>query len=106
MMTAAHRWELLNQALQVTREMTTLGDAGEWVAVMEIEPRRRALLEQAFSSQSPADEQTIGCINEILALDKELMRLGEMVRGQLAGELGQMQKGRKGAQAYRSNRGR
>ena len=41
-------------------------------------------------------------INEILALDKELMRLGEAARGEIAGELGQMQKGRKGVKAYRS----
>lgn len=101
MTNAAQRQELLTQALAVTREMAALGDAGDWLAVVEIEPRRRALLEQAFDGQGAADEQTVARINEILSIDKELMRQGEEARSRIAGELGQMHKGRKGADAYR-----
>lgn len=105
MSNAIKRRELLAEALQVTQDMAALGDAGDWDAVVDIEPRRRILLEQAFADKVPADEQTVGRINEILSLDKELMRLGELARGQIAGELGQMQKGRKGTRAYLNTAG-
>ncbi len=102
MTTSIQRNGLLTEALQVTEEMASLGDAGEWSAVVEKEMQRRVLLEQAFAgNHKPADEQMAATINAILALDKQLMRQGQVARDEVAAELGKMKKGRKGAKAYR-----
>ena len=102
METAVQRNRLLMEALHTTEEMASLGDAGDWRAVVEKEIQRRALLEQAFAgNRKPADEQMAATINAILALDKQLMRQGQVARSEVAAELGKMNKGRKGAKAYR-----
>jgi hypothetical protein len=82
--------------------MVDQGSAGDWEQVLELERRRSGLLEQAFTEALPADEPTASRIRAILETDKRLMSLGVEARDEAASELAQLQRGRKGQQAYRS----
>lgn len=99
------RHQLLNDALEMSRRMASLGDVGDWDAVIELEPERRNLLEQAFSTHAPADELVAERVRAILDLDKRLMAQSVRARNRLADELSQSSKGRKAASAYQSARG-
>ena len=99
------RHQLLNDALDMSRRMASLGDVGDWDAVLELEPERRNLLEQAFSTHAPADELVAERVRAILDLDKRLMAQSIEARDRIADELSHTSKGRKAANAYQSARG-
>ena len=80
--------------------MVDLGDAGDWDAVIALEPERRTLLEQAFATHAPVDEVVAERVRAILDLDKHLMAKSVEVRDQLAQELGRTNRGRKATSAY------
>lgn len=83
--------------------MKELGDQGQWADVIELEPQRRAVLEQAFATRAPVDETLAQRVREILDLDKLLMERSLQVRDEVAAELGQFNKSRKASQAYRAS---
>ncbi len=89
----------------MSRRMASLGDAGDWDAVIELEPARRNLLEQAFATHAPADEVVADRVRSILDLDKQLMAQSIEARDRIADELSQTGKARKAASAYQSVRG-
>lgn len=99
---AASRHQLLDDALAMSRRMAELGDAGDWEAVIELEPARRSLLEQAFATHAPVDELVADKVRAILALDKRLMAQSIEARDRIAAELGRANLGRKAANAYRA----
>jgi hypothetical protein len=99
---APSRHRLLDDALAISRRMAELGDAGDWDAVIEIEPQRRSLLEQAFATHSPVDELVAERVRAILDLDKQLMRQSVVARDRIADELGRASKGRKATNAYQT----
>jgi hypothetical protein len=99
------RHQLLDDALDMSRRMASLGDAGDWDAVIELEPERRTLLEQAFATHAPADDVVADRVRAILDLDKHLMARSIEARDRIADELSQTSKGRKAANAYQSARG-
>ena len=80
--------------------MVDLGDAGDWDAVIALEPERRTLLEQAFATHAPVDEVVAERVRAILDLDKHLIAKSIEVRDQLAHELGRTNRGRKATSAY------
>lgn len=94
---------MLDQALQLSQRMASLGAEGDWAQVVELEKQRSGLLERAFAGEVSVDELMASQIRAILDLDRELMSLGVAARGEVAAELGLMQRGRKGSQAYRSS---
>ncbi len=94
------RYRLLDDALTMSRRMVDLGDAGDWDAVIALEPERRRLLEQAFATHAPVDEVVAERVRAILDLDKHLMAKSIEVRDQLAQELGRTNRGRKATSAY------
>jgi len=96
------RHQLLNDALEMSRRMASFGDIGDWDAVIELEPERRNLLEQAFSTHAPADELVAERVRAILDLDKRLMAQSIEARDRVADELSQSSKGRKATSAYQS----
>ena len=98
------RHRLLNDALDISRRMAQLGDAGDWDAVIALEPERRLLLEQAFATHAPADEIVADRVRAILDLDKHLMACSIQARDLIAEELGRTSKGRKAATAYQAAR--
>ena len=99
---AASRHQLLDDALDMSRRMAALGDAGDWDAVIALEPERRALLEQAFATHAPADQVVADRVRAILDLDKQLMARSIQARDLIAEELSSTSKGRKAASAYHS----
>jgi hypothetical protein len=99
------RHSLLDDALDMSRRMARLGDAGDWDAVIALEPERRTLLERAFATHAPADELVADRVHAILELDKRLMARSIEVRDGIAEELGRTSKGRKATSAYQAARG-
>ncbi|MCG6966525.1 MAG: flagellar protein FliT [Chromatiaceae bacterium] len=99
------RHRLLDDALDMSRRMAELGDAGDWDGVIALEPERRGLLEQAFATHAPVDEFVTERVRAILDLDKRLVAQSIAARDQIAEELGQHNKGRKAANAYHAARG-
>lgn len=98
----ASRHQLLNDALSISERMAALGDAGDWDAVIALEPERRSLLEKAFATHAPADEVVADRVRAILDLDRQLMAQSVEARDRIAEELGQASKGRKATNAYQS----
>lgn len=99
---AATRHQLLDDALAMSRRMAELGDAGDWDAVIALEPERRGLLEQAFATHAPVDEFVTDRVRAILDLDKQLMARSVRARDCIADELGRASKGRKATNAYQT----
>ena len=96
------RHQLLNDALEMSRRMASLGDAGDWDSVIELEPERRTLLERAFATHVPADELVAERVRAILDLDRRLVAQSIQARDRIAEALGQASKGRKAANAYQA----
>ena len=82
--------------------MAVLADAGDWPAVIDLEPRRRRLIEQAFATHAPIDEVITERVKAILALDKRLMAQTISARDGLAAEISRATKGRKATSAYQA----
>ena len=82
--------------------MAVLADAGDWPAVIDLEPRRRRLIEQAFATHAPIDEVITERVKAILALDKRLMAQTIGARDGLAAEISRATKGRKATSAYQA----
>ena len=99
---SASRHQLLDDALALSQGMATRAESGEWAAVIELEAKRRALLEQAFATRVPADEFVAERVRAILDLDKVLMTLSLDARERVAAELSSASKGRKATSAYQS----
>ena len=96
------RHQLLNDALAMSQRMAALGDAGDWDAVIDLEPRRRTLLEAAFATHAPADELIAERVQAILELDRRLMAQSVAARDRVAAEISRAAKGRKASTAYHS----
>jgi hypothetical protein len=101
---SASRHQLLDDALAISERMTELAEAGDWAAVIELEPRRRGLLERAFATHAPIDEVIAGRVRAILALDKVLMQRTISVRDGIGAEISRATKGRKATSAYEAAR--
>lgn len=84
--------------------MADFGQAGDWDAVIELEPQRRSLLEEAFSTHAPIDELIADRVKAILDLDRRLMSHSVAARDQVAAEITRATKGRKAASAYQQAR--
>lgn len=93
---------LLDEALDLSREMLALSEKGDWNRVIELEPQRRDKINRALARRTTLNESDAGTIRDILALDKTLIRRGIEAREAVAAEIGQMRLGRKVSQAYRS----
>jgi hypothetical protein len=102
---APSRHELLDHALAMSRRMADLGEAGEWEAVIELEPQRRSLLEQAFATHAPVDELIADRVKAILDLDRRLMSQSVAARDRVAAEITRAAKGRKATTAYQQASG-
>lgn len=94
--------QLLDEALNLSREMLERSEQGDWARVIELEPRRREKLDLALTRKSALNETDAGRIRDILKLDKSLIRRGIQARDSVADELTQMRIGRKVSQAYRA----
>jgi hypothetical protein len=98
-----NRSDLLDQALGLTYGMLENAEANEWQTVIALEARRRQMLEQAFATREPLNEELALRVREILDLDKGLLEVSTRLRDQLGGELNQMNKANRASQAYRAH---
>jgi hypothetical protein len=96
------RHQLLDDALAMSERMAALGDAGDWPAVIALEPERRSLLERAFATHAPLDEVIADRVKAILALDKRLMAQTVTARDGLAADISRATRGRKATSAYQA----
>lgn len=99
---ATNRHQLLVEAVAVSRRMLMRAEVDDWAEVIQLEAERRNLLEQAFATRAPVDEDLARKVREILELDKDLIARSLQVRDLVAAELSQASRGRKVADAYRS----
>lgn len=100
---SGERKRLLDQAVSQTHRMLTLAAEDAWQEVVALEAERRALLEQAFATREPLTESLAARVREILELDKILMEASLRVRDQVGAELGRLNRGRRGTDAYRAS---
>jgi hypothetical protein len=96
------RHKLLDQALHMSQRMAELGESGQWAEVIELEPRRRDLLERAFATHAPVDDVIAERVKAILDLDKRLMSKTVAARDEVAAEISRASKGRKATSAYQT----
>lgn len=96
------RHQLLNDALAMSQRMAALGEAGDWEAVIDLEPQRRELLEQAFATHAPVDSVIAERVRVILELDRQLMTQSIEARDRVAGEISRASRGRKATNAYQA----
>ena len=96
------RHALLDRAVAMSRRMCALGGEGEWSAVIDLEPQRRELLEQAFATREPVDDDLAAKVREIMELDKGLIHLSEQAREEIAGDLSRASRGKRVTRAYHS----
>ncbi len=96
------RHALLDEALELTKRMAALGEDGDWPSVIEIEPKRRELLERAFATRDMADEQIADRVRAILGMDRRLIALSLAARDRIGEELAQTGKARRATSAYQT----
>lgn len=97
------REQLLDEAVRQTHQMLALATEDAWQEVVALEAERRALLEQAFATREPLSEPLAARVREILELDKVLMEASLRIRDEIGTELGQINRGRRGTEAYRAS---
>lgn len=96
------RNQLLDQALALSQRMHDLGVEEQWDSVVELEPQRRALLEQAFATRVPVNQDAAEKVRQIIELDKVLVTRSLQARDQMGEQLGVLNKSRKASRAYQS----
>jgi hypothetical protein len=92
----------LEEVLQLSRRMLQAAQAGDWPALLEQERERRTTLDEIFThSVSPQETPAMAAaIQELLHLDRQIARLGNEARRQVAGELKKLRQGRQVHIAY------
>lgn len=97
------REQLFDEAVRQTHRMLALATEDAWQEVVALEAERRALLEQAFATREPLSESLAARVREILELDKVLMEASLRIRDEIGTELGRINRGRRGTEAYRAS---
>lgn len=94
----------MTEVERLTADMLAAAKAQDWVRLTELEERRRGALAALFAERIEAGSgiELADGIRRVLAADRELMSLGEAGRREAAGALGELERGRRGAAAYRS----
>ena len=95
---------LLQQILEITREMRTAALESDWEFVQQSEVRRRPLIERCFPLQDGEvnSELAAASIREIIELDLSIKSLALFAHDELAQSLGKLKLGRQAVSAYAS----
>ncbi len=95
-------WSLI---MSMTQQMREAAEAGEWAKLLDLEPKRRALLGDFFSR--PVDPENIFKVQEniktIMRLDKIITEASQARRDELSAEQADVNHSRKAQKAYASN---
>lgn len=91
----------LETSLVMSRQMLDMARQGLWDDVIACEAERSALL-QAFFQNPPtqAKDSIVEKLRELVAMDEEIMALGEIRRNELGDELHKMEHSKKAIKAY------
>ena len=99
--------DLCREISAVTRDMHVAAKQQEWESVSALEFRRRTLFARAFSEQEQlggyVPELTpllVSTIQDVLAMDHELVQAGRAERKELATALGRFRDGRRARALY------
>ncbi len=92
----------LASALELSQHMLAACRSQDWALLLELESRRRILLEQAFSrsdmSMPPAS--IAESIHQLMALDRDILACCEEEKQSCAQQLQQLARGKNAADAY------
>lgn len=92
---------LLDEALALSHAMLARGSEGDWDDVVALEAQRKDMLRSAFAAGAEFDPVGVKQrVEEILALDKQLVSASIKARDAIASELSGFNRGRKAARAY------
>ncbi|MCB1849654.1 MAG: flagellar protein FliT [Gammaproteobacteria bacterium] len=93
---------LLQQILEITREMRTAALESDWELVQQSEAQRSFLIARCFPLQeAPVDpELTAASIDEIIELDRSIQSLALLARDEITHSLGKLKRGRQAINAY------
>lgn len=99
------REQLFDKILSISRQMVFLADKSDWEKISTLQKQRQEMLLVFFAEKiSLEDAKTVESgINEILNLDKTLMRKGHSVIKDISGELNTISIGQKVSNAYLDN---
>lgn len=96
------------EILALSRRMLDEAHRGAWVEVAESEAARRTRLETLFPfTGAPTGAPAIltDCIHQVLAIDRELLSLGQTQRTALNQALATLSRGERARVAYQANDG-
>lgn len=94
----------LQQLIAMSRSMLDKAKEESWDEVIALEEFRRELIHAFFLEPTPQAYEAIvsNGIQEIIAIDNEIMELGEFKRLKLSHALQKMDQGKKAVKAYTS----
>jgi len=106
-MDTTDRIALLGQILATSREIRARIQAGDWMAGLERNEQRDALIRDCFAPPGRFSDPAAAAsmLREILDLDSETLRLAQQSRGELAVMAGRLRQGRAAAAVYRRHEG-
>lgn len=88
----------------LTQQLLACATAADWDCAMAIEADRRPLLYQVFGDVPLGSHSRYrALLQEILAVDQEIIHLAKQRHGELSGLLRQLGQGRSACRVYESN---
>lgn len=97
-----------SEILALSRRMLDDAHRGAWVEVAESEATRRVRLDTLFPFVAgPAGAPAIlaDCIHQVLAIDREMLSMGQTQRTELSQALATLNRGERARAAYQANDG-
>lgn len=92
---------ILDSALQLSRNMLDAAREENWLEVAQLEAERQKLLMDSLAGESPEKTPLISeKVNQFLVVDQELQQLLVQARNQIRDELIELNKVRDAARAY------
>ncbi|MFQ5643906.1 MAG: flagellar protein FliT [Thiogranum sp.] len=97
-----NRGQQLRDVIELSKDMLSKAQAGEWELVAGLEARRKALVAGCFEQPTSGQDapEVAVAIREILSLNQQLTRLGEQCREQLGCDIHASKVGRNASEAY------
>ncbi len=91
------------QVIKMTQGMLDHAEKDEWEQVSKLESLRQSAIKQCFDTPVPLAETTTvrTHIKQLMAVDQQIIKLGDNKRGQLAGEIQGQRRSRQVCQTYK-----
>lgn len=95
---------MLDQILEVSRNMLALAEQGEWEQVDILQQERQIIVEQTFPLEDDAarNPNVATVLKQILMLDGQIQGLAEKRHREIGQELGRINQGRAVTKAYKT----